>query len=147
MRHRQQHRTDERAEAAGARPAASKEALLAAADVVSIHLVLGERTRGLLGARELALLKPTAYLVNTSRAGIVDQDALLDALRHQRIAGAGLDVFAEEPLPADSALRDLPNVLATPHLGYVTDRNYRAHFTQAVENVQAFLDGTPVRLL
>lgn len=142
-----QHLTQERAEAAGARLAPSKEALLAQADVVSLHLVLSDRTRGLIGADELALMKDTAYLINTSRAGLVDQHALLEALRNHRIAGAGLDVFEEEPLPTDSPFRDLPNVLATPHLGYVTARNYRGYFTQAVEDIQAFLDGAPTRTL
>jgi len=141
------HLTQERAEAAGARLAGSKKALLAAADIVSLHLVLSDRTRGLLGAQDLALMKPTAYLINTSRAGLVDQDALLDALVSNRIAGAGLDVFDTEPLPANDPFRDLPTVLATPHLGYVTARNYRAYFTQTVENIQAFLDGTPIRTL
>lgn len=142
-----QHLTTERAEANGVRLAASKEALLTEADIVSVHLVLSDRTRGLLGAEELALMKSTAYLINTSRAAIVDQDALLDALRNDRIAGAGLDVFQEEPLPVDSPFRNLPKVLATPHLGYVTARNYRSYFTQAVENIQAFLGGTPLRVL
>ena len=139
--------TADRAEAAGARLAASKEELLAASDVVSIHLVLSERTRGLLGAGELALMKPTAYLVNTSRAAIVDQAALLDALEQESIAGAGLDVFEEEPLPASSPFRKLPNVLATPHLGYVTERNYGTFFPQVVEDISAFLAGSPVRML
>jgi phosphoglycerate dehydrogenase-like enzyme len=141
------HLTAERAEAVGVRLAPSKKTLLSEADIVSIHLVLSKGTRGLLGAGELSLMKPSAYLVNTSRAGIVDQPALLDALRERRIAGAGLDVFDEEPLPAGSPFRDLSNVLATPHLGYVTSRNYRGYFTQAVENIQAFLDGVPVRTL
>nr|WP_210250464.1 D-2-hydroxyacid dehydrogenase family protein [Arthrobacter yangruifuii] len=139
--------TQERAADAGARLAGSKEELLAAADVVTVHSVLSERTRGLIGAGDLALMKPTAHLVNTSRAGIVDQPALLDALQSGRLAGAGLDVFEEEPLPAASAFRDLPNVLATPHLGYVTERNYRTFFPQVVEDIAAFLTGTPVRSL
>ena len=142
-----QNLTADRAEAAGARLAGSKEELLAASDVVSVHLVLSERTRGLLGAAELACMKPSALLVNTSRAAIVDTEALLAALRSGAIAGAGLDVFPEEPLPADSPFRDLPNVLATPHLGYVTARNYRQYFGQAVEAVEAYLDGAPVRTL
>ena len=142
-----QNLTAERAEAAGARLASSKEALLAESDVVSIHLVLSDRTRNLVGAEELAVMKPGAYLINTSRAGIVDQTALLDSLQRQGIAGAGLDVFAEEPLPEDSPFRDLPNVLATPHLGYVTDSNYRTYFPQVVEDIAAFLSGTPIRTL
>lgn len=142
-----QHLTPERAQAAGARLAPSMEALLTEADIVSIHLVLSDRTRGLLSADELALMKPDALLINTSRAAIVDQDALLDALLDHRIAGAGLDVFGTEPLPTNDPLRDLPNVLATPHLGYVTARNYRTYYTQAVENIQAFLDNSPLRTL
>lgn len=139
--------TAERAAAAGARLAASKDELLAEADIVSLHLVLGERTRNLVGERELALMKPSAYLINTSRAGLVDQAALVSALAERRIAGAGLDVFDAEPLPHDSPFRDLPNVLATPHLGYVTDRNYRGYFEQAVEDIQALLEGAPIRVL
>lgn len=142
-----QNLTAERAEAGGARLAPSKESLLAESDVVSIHLVLSERTRGLLGAPELARMKPGALLVNTSRAAIVDEEALLAALRSHRIAGAGLDVFGEEPLPAGHPFRDLPNVLATPHLGYVSEHNYSGYFTQAVEDVEAFLEGAPVRTL
>lgn len=141
------HLSAERAEAEGARLAPSLESLLAESDVVTIHLVLGERTRGLLGAPELARMKPGALLVNTSRAAIVDEEALLAALRSHRIAGAGLDVFGEEPLPAGHPFRDLPNVLATPHLGYVSGRNYSRYFREAVEDVEAFLGGAPVRTL
>lgn len=139
--------TAEDAASVGVTLAASKEALLSDSDIVSIHLVLSERTRGLLGAAELARMKPSALLINTSRAAIVDQSALLHALRAGNIAGAGLDVFDSEPLPADHPLRTLPNVLATPHLGYVADDNYRIYFTQAVEDIQAFLAGTPLRAL
>jgi phosphoglycerate dehydrogenase-like enzyme len=142
-----EHLTTARAEEVGVRPAPTKEALLAESDVVSVHLVLGSRTRGLLGADELALMKPSALLVNTSRAAIVDRGALLAALREGRIAGAGLDVFDVEPLPADDELRALPNVLATPHLGYVTRRNYAGFFGEAVEDIAAFLAGSPVRRL
>lgn len=142
-----QNLTRERAESAGARLAPGLDAVLSAADVVSIHLVLGDRTRGLVGARELALMKPTAYLVNTSRAAIVDQDALASALREGRIAGAGLDVFEVEPLPDGHEFRRLPNVLATPHLGYVTEANYTTYFREAVEDIDAFVAGTPIRLL
>lgn len=142
-----QNLTKERADAAGARLAPSKEELLASSDFVSVHLGLGDRTRGLLGAAELALLKPTAYLINTSRAAIVDQDALLAALREGRIAGVGLDVFDVEPLPADHPLRTAPRLLATPHLGYVSRANYARYYGQAVEDIQAYLDGAPVRLL
>ncbi|MGW0130112.1 D-2-hydroxyacid dehydrogenase family protein [Streptomyces sp. NPDC003299] len=142
-----QNLTQERADEVGVERAASKEELLANSDFVSVHLALGERTRGLLGAAELALLKPTAYLINTSRAAIVDQDALLAALREGRIAGAGVDVFDEEPLPAGHPMRMAPRLLATPHLGYVSRANYRTYYGQAVENIQAYLAGTPVRLL
>lgn len=139
--------TGDRAAAAGVRHAASLDELLSSSDFVSIHLVLSDRTRGLIGARELAVMRPSAYLVNTSRAAIVDDAALVDALRTGRIAGAGLDVFETEPLPPDDPLRTLPNVLATPHLGYVTERNYRTYFREAVEDIAAFLTGNPVRHL
>ncbi|WP_329395425.1 D-2-hydroxyacid dehydrogenase family protein [Streptomyces lydicus] len=139
--------TPERAAEAGVRATATKEELLESSDFVSVHLVLGERTRGLLGADELRRMRPTSYLINTSRAAIVDQPALLQALRENWIAGAGLDVFEQEPLPADHPLRTLPNVLALPHLGYVTRRNYEGYFQQAVEDITAFLAGTPIRQL
>ncbi|GCB44971.1 D-2-hydroxyacid dehydrogenase family protein [Streptomyces sp. NL15-2K] len=142
-----QNLTAERAWAEGAQLADSKEDLLRRSDFVSIHLVLSERTRGLLGEAELRAMKPSAYLVNTSRAGIVDRAALLSTLREGRLAGAGLDVFETEPLPADDPLRSLPNVLATPHLGYVTQANYRTFYGQVVEDITAFLAGEPVRLL
>ena len=109
-----------------------------------MHLALGERTRGLLGRDEIGLMRPTAFLVNTSRSAIVDGPALVDALRQSRIAGAGLDVFDREPLPADDVLRTLPNVLATPHLGYVAVDNYRTYFTEAVEDIAAYLAGGPI---
>ena len=141
------HLTKERAAEVGVQLAASKEELLAASDFVSVHLALGDRTRGLLGPAELALLKPTAYLINTSRAAIVDQDALLAALHEGRIAGAGLDVFDTEPLPADHPIRTAPRLLATPHLGYVSHANYTTYYGQAVENIQAYLAGSPVRQL
>ncbi|WOX09762.1 D-2-hydroxyacid dehydrogenase family protein [Streptomyces sp. N50] len=142
-----QHLTKERADEVGVQLAASKEELLADSDFVSVHLALGDRTRGLLGPAELALLKPTAYLINTSRAAIVDQDALLAALREGRIAGAGIDVFDTEPLPADHPMRTAPRLLATPHLGYVSRANYTTYYGQAVENIQAYLAGSPVRQL
>jgi phosphoglycerate dehydrogenase-like enzyme len=139
--------TDERAAEAGVERAPSLDSLLETSDVVSVHLVLSERTRGLLGAAELARMRPTAYLVNTSRAAIVDQQALVEALHAGRIAGAGLDVFETEPLPADDPLRTVPGVLATPHLGYVTARNYRTYFREAVEDIAAYLAGAPIRRL
>ncbi|MEU3934327.1 D-2-hydroxyacid dehydrogenase family protein [Streptomyces sp. NPDC029044] len=142
-----QNLTSERADEVGVERAGSKEELLANSDFVSVHLALGDRTRGLLGPAELALLKPTAYLINTSRAAIVDQDALLDALHAGRIAGAGVDVFDIEPLPADHPMRTAPRLLATPHLGYVSRANYATYYGHAVEDIRAFLDGTPVRRL
>ncbi|GAA3031757.1 D-2-hydroxyacid dehydrogenase family protein [Kitasatospora albolonga] len=142
-----QNLTAERAAEVGVQLASSKEELLATSDFVSLHLVLGERTRGLLGAAELALLKPTAYLVNTSRAGLIDQDALLAALHAGGIAGAGVDVYDVEPLPAGHPLRTAPRLLATPHLGYVSELNYRTYYGEAVADIEAWLDGAPVRLL
>jgi phosphoglycerate dehydrogenase-like enzyme len=132
---------------AGVRLASSKEELLEASDFVTIHLVLSDRSRGLLGAPELSRMRPTAYLINTSRGPIVDEEALVDALRAGRIAGAGLDVFAVEPLPADHPFRALPTVLATPHLGYVTRKTYDIFFREAVEDIAAFVAGSPVRRL
>lgn len=142
-----QNLTKEHADEVGVELAPSKEELLASSDFVSVHLALSDRTRGLLGPAELALLKPTAYLVNTSRAAIVDQDALLAALREGRIAGAGVDVFDVEPLPADHPLRTAPRLLATPHLGYVSRANYETYYGQALEDIRAFLKGAPVRRL
>jgi phosphoglycerate dehydrogenase-like enzyme len=139
--------SDERAAAVGVRRAGSLAELLADSDVVSIHLRLSERTRGLIDATALGAMKPSGLLVNTARAEIVDQDALVHALRERRIAGAGLDVFDVEPLPADHPYRVLENVLATPHLGYVTRENYRRYFAGAVECILGFLDGRPVREL
>ncbi|WP_055623928.1 D-2-hydroxyacid dehydrogenase family protein [Streptomyces sp. JHA19] len=142
-----QNLTKEYADEVGVHLAAGKEELPADSDFVSVHLALSDRTRGMLGAPELALLKPTAYLINTSRAAIVDQDALLAALHEGRIAGAGVDVFDVEPLPADHPMRTAPRLLATPHLGYVSQANYRTYYGQAVENIQAYLAGSPVRRL
>ncbi|CAM5518534.1 D-2-hydroxyacid dehydrogenase family protein [Kitasatospora aureofaciens] len=139
--------TDERAAEAGVRRARSKEELLRESDFVSVHLASNAETHGLIGAAELALMKPDAYLVNTSRAAIVDQDALLAALTEGRIAGAALDVFDVEPLPADHPLRTAPRLLATPHLGYVSQDNYRRYFGEAVEDIEAFLEGEPIRRL
>ncbi|MGW8490738.1 D-2-hydroxyacid dehydrogenase family protein [Streptomyces sp. NPDC055886] len=139
--------TKERTDEVGVGLAVSKEDLLDSSDFVSVHLALGERTRGLIGAAELALMRPTAYLVNTSRAAIVDTDALLAALRDGVIAGAATDVFDVEPLPADDPVRTAPRLLATPHLGYVSRANYETYYGQAVEDIRAFLDGQPVRRL
>jgi phosphoglycerate dehydrogenase-like enzyme len=142
-----QHLTDERAAEAGVRRAERLPDLLAQSDVVTLHLVLSERTRGLVGADELAVMRRSAYLVNTARAGLVDTSTLVAALVAGGIAGAGLDVYDEEPLPAAHLLRTLPNVLATPHLGYVTEANYRAYFTGAVEDIAAWQAGHPIRRL
>jgi phosphoglycerate dehydrogenase-like enzyme len=121
--------------------------LLTRADVVSIHLKLSDRTRGLLGVRELDLIGPEGYLVNTSRGPIVDEAALVEALRSGRIAGAGLDVFDVEPLPADHPLRTAPRTVLTPHIGYVGLDAYRVFYAEAVEDVTAWLAGDPVRVL
>lgn len=137
----------ERARACGARLAGSKQELVAGSDVLSIHVRLGPRSRGTIGAEELRRMRPTALLVNTSRAEIVDQDALVRALREGWIAGAAADVFETEPLPLEHPLRSLPNFLGTPHLGYVTDANYRRYFEGAVEDIAAWLAGSPLREL
>ena len=142
-----QNLTAERATAVGATLAGSRDELLARADIVTIHLVLSDRTRGLVGARELGLMRPTTYLVNTSRGPIVDEGALIATLRAGKIAGAGLDVYDEEPLPADHQLRRLPNTVITPHLGYVTEETYQIFYSQALEDIRAFLAGAPVRVL
>ena len=121
--------------------------LLETADVVSVHTRLSDRTRGLLGPDELALMKPTALLVNTSRGPIVDEAALVSALERRAIAGAALDVFDEEPLPPEHPLRTAPNTVLTPHIGYVADDNYRVFFDEVTEDISAFLAGAPVRAL
>jgi len=139
-----QNMTPEKATAAGA-TYVERDELLRRADIVSIHVVLSERTRGLIGARELGLMKPTAFLVNTSRGPIVDEPALLAALRSGRIAGAGLDVYDIEPLPLDHPLRSLPNTVLTPHIGYVSKASYTTFYPQMVEDVEAFLAGSPIR--
>ena len=126
---------------------AAKEDLLSRSDFISIHVVLSQRTRGLIGAREFGLMKPTAFLINTSRGPIVEEAALLSALKEKRIAGAGLDVFDVEPLPLDHPLRKLDNVVITPHLGYVTVQNYRTYFAGVIEDITAWLGGKPVRLM
>ncbi len=140
------HLTPARAAAAGAR-AVPKHELFSASDVVSLHLVLSAATEGVVGREELEAMKPSAYLVNTARAGLVDTAALVEVLRAGGIAGAGLDVHDEEPLPADHPMRTLPSVLGTPHLGYVTERNYRTYFAEAVDDITAWLAGEPVRVL
>ena len=141
-----QNLTAERAAAAGV-ALVTKEKLLESADVVTIHLVLSDRTRGLLGAADLRRMKPTAFLVNTSRGPLVEEAALVDALRTHRIAGAALDVYDREPLPPDHPLRRLDDVVLTPHLGYVLDENYRIIYRQAAENIRAFMDGKKLRVI
>jgi phosphoglycerate dehydrogenase-like enzyme len=138
--------TAERAQAAGAR-AVGKRELFATADYVSVHLVLSDSTRGLIGADELQAMKPTAYFLNTSRGPIVDEAALLDVLKRKAIAGAGLDVYDTEPLPVDHPLRTTENTLLLPHIGYVTTEAYAAFYSGAVEDIVAFREGHPIRLL
>jgi phosphoglycerate dehydrogenase-like enzyme len=141
-----QNLTDERAAEIGA-TRVDKDELFARADVLSVHLVLSERTRSLLGARELSLMKRRAILVNTSRGPIIDETALAEALRHRTIAAAGIDVFSVEPLPAEHPFRSLDNLICTPHLGYVTDGCYEIFYRDIVEDIAAWLDGSPIRVV
>ena len=141
-----QNLTAERAAEVGAE-LVSRETLFREADVLSVHLVLSGRTRGLVGGAELASMKPSAYLINTSRGPIVDEARLIDALSQGRLAGAGLDVFDREPLPPDHPLRRLPNTVITPHLGYVTRETYEMFYAQALEDILGYLRGTPLREL
>jgi phosphoglycerate dehydrogenase-like enzyme len=141
-----QNLTAERATAAGARLVGKAE-LFREADIATIHLVLSGRTRGLIGTADLELMKPTAFLVNTSRGPIVDEAALIEVLEGGAIAGAALDAFAEEPLPVDHPFRTLPNVLASPHIGYVSADMYRLFFGETVENIAAWLKGMPIRTI
>ena len=141
-----QNLTQEHASSLGA-ARVEKDELFQRADFVTIHLVLSNRTRRLVTARELALMKATAFLINTARGPIVEERPLIDALANRKLAGAALDVYDEEPLPADHPLRKLDNVVLTPHLGYVTLENYRESYGQAVEDIRAFLAGHPIRTL
>lgn len=141
-----QNLTKERAASVGV-TAVDKPSLFADADVVSVHLRLSERSRGLVGADELAGLGPKGLLVNTSRAAIVDQEALLRALEAGMLGGAGLDVYDQEPLPADDRLRSAPRTVLTPHLGYVTRQNYEVFFRGALEDIEAYLAGEPIRVI
>jgi phosphoglycerate dehydrogenase-like enzyme len=125
----------------------SKDDLMLQSDFITIHVQLSDRTRGLIGAADIARMKPSAFLVNTSRSPIVDDTALINALRDERIAGAGIDVFDPEPLPLDHPFRSLARAQITPHLGYVTEDNYRLSYGQAVENIHAFLAGNPIRVI
>lgn len=145
--------TAERAAEVGVR-AVSKEELLASSDFVTLHLVLSDRSRGVIGAAEVAMMKPTSYLVNTSRGPLIDQDALINALRAGQLAGAGLDVYDQEPLPPDHPLLGAPNTLLTPHIGYVTRATYEVWWRHVVEDIRAWADSTrtgavpdPLRLL
>ena len=126
---------------------ATKEELFSTADIITIHVVLSQRSRGLVGRDDLARMKPTAYLVNTARGPIVDEAALLETLQQRKIAGAGIDVFSLEPLPVDHPFRKLDNIVLTPHLGYVTEEGFRNHYRQMVEGIGAWLKGEPVRRL
>ena len=139
--------TDDRCAEACVRRAPSLDALLAESDIVTIHLQLSDRTRGLLGHAELRRMRPRALLVNTSRGPVADETALVRACREGWIAGAALDVFDLVPLPPDHPFRRLPNVLATPHLGYVADGSYARWYAEALEDVEAWLDGSPIRVI
>lgn len=141
-----QNLTQERAIAAGC-SAVSREELFAQSHVVTVHLKLGERSRGIIGREDFERMRPDALFVNTSRAEVVEETALIDALNQRRIAGAALDVHYGEPLAAEHPLRSTPNTLLTPHLGYVTDNGYATFFTDAVEDIRAYLNGAPVRVL
>jgi phosphoglycerate dehydrogenase-like enzyme len=141
-----QNLTAEKAAEHGA-TAVSKKVLFTSSDVLSVHLILSDRSRGLVGAEDLAAMKPSALLVNTSRGPIVDEDALVRALRERRIGGAALDVFEIEPLPMGHVLRTLDNVVITPHIGYVTEKNYKVFYKEAVEDIAAFAAGNPIRVI
>jgi phosphoglycerate dehydrogenase-like enzyme len=141
-----QNLTAEKAQEAGV-TYVGKDDLFKQSDFITIHVVLSQRSRGLVGARELGLMKPGAYLINTSRGPIVDEAALIAALRDNTIAGAGLDVFDVEPLPVDHPFRKMDNVVITPHLGYVSEQNYKNYFAGVVEDIRGFLDGKPVRVM
>jgi phosphoglycerate dehydrogenase-like enzyme len=142
-----QNLTPDRCGELGVRYVESKESLLAQSDVVSIHVILSERSTGLIDAEALSYMKKTAYLINTSRGPIVDEDALIAAVRERRIAGAGLDVFDTEPLAPDHPYRTLPGIVPTPHLGYTSLENYQCYFGQGIENIDAWLKGSPVRII
>jgi len=124
-----------------------KDELFRRADILSVHLVLSDRSRGLVGAREIGLMKPSSILVNTSRGPICDTAAVIEALKGGRLAYAGLDVYDQEPLPLNHPLRTAPNVILTPHIGYVTEENYRSSYPQIVENILGYLDGKPIRVI
>ena len=125
----------------------SKEDLLKTADIISIHLVLGDKYKNLIGKKEIEMMKKSAFLINTSRGPIINEKDLIEALKDEKIAGAGLDVFDKEPLPQDHKLRFLPNALLLPHIGYVTAENYTKFYLQMVENLKACVDNKPIRIL
>lgn len=141
-----QNLTEERAAEIGAQRV-DKRTLFREADVVTLHLILSDRSRGIVGAEDLARMKPTAFIVNTSRGPLIDQDALIAALKEGRIAGAGIDVFDTEPLPPGHPILSAPNTILTPHLGYVSQQNYRAYYAGCVEAIEAFNAGAPVRVI
>src|SRR6201996_9140511 len=124
---------------------ATKEELFSTADFITVHVVLSQRSRGLVGRDDLARMKPTAYLINTARGPIVDEAALLETLQQRKIAGAGIDVFSVEPLPVDHPFRKLDNMVLTPHLGYVSRDAFEAHYSQMIEDIEAWLKGEPIR--
>jgi phosphoglycerate dehydrogenase-like enzyme len=126
---------------------ATKEELFSTADIITVHMVLSQRSRGLVGAADLARMKPTGYLVNTARGPIVDEAALLETLQQRKIAGAAIDVFSVEPLPVNHPFRKLDNIVLTPHLGYVTEESFRNHYSQMVEGIDAWFKGEPLRRL
>jgi D-3-phosphoglycerate dehydrogenase len=125
----------------------SKEELFSSADIITVHVVLSQRSRGLVGRDDLARMKPTSYLVNTARGPIVDEAALLETLQQKKIAGAAVDVFSVEPLPVDHPFRKLDNIVLTPHLGYVTEEGFRSHYTQMIEGIDAWFKGESLRRL
>ncbi len=141
-----QNLTPERAAECGA-TLVNKDTLFKESDVLSVHVQLSDRTRGLVGAKELSLMKPTSYLINISRGPIVDELSLIQALTSGSIAGAGLDTFDIEPLPTNHPLLGLSNTVITPHLGYVTEDGYRVRYTQVVEDIRAFISGESIRVL
>ena len=141
-----QNLTEERANEVGVKRV-EKDELIAQSDVITIHLRLSERSRGLISSRELELMKPTAYLINTSRGPIIDEAALIDALQNNKIGGAGIDVYDIEPMPTDHALFSLENAVLTPHLGFVTEETYRVFYGEALEDIKAYLKGEPTRVL
>lgn len=140
------HLTGEQAAGVGVKKV-NKDELFQQSDILTVHIGLNQESRGLIGARELALMQPTAFLINTSRGAIIDEQALLAALRNKHIAGAGLDVYPTEPVPANHPILQMPNTVLTPHIGYVTQENFQIFFRQAIENICAWLEGHPIRVV